>query len=69
MRARWKLGAALADIERSAGPGRGKKAGGDRPSFKSFIRELGLKDTAAKEAQRIGALPDAGLEIVPVSKD
>jgi hypothetical protein len=61
MLARWKLGKALAAIERGTGPGRGKKAGAERPSFRAYLRDVlngQLKDTAAKEAMRIGALPD-----------
>src|SRR5258706_4431709 len=40
MKARWKLGAALAVVERGTGPGRGKKVGGLRPSFQTFIRDV-----------------------------
>lgn len=58
MRARWCLGLALELVVRGAGPGRGKKDGGDRPSFKAYVRDLELKETSAKEAQRIAALPD-----------
>jgi N6-adenosine-specific RNA methylase IME4 len=61
MRARWRLGQLLAEIERGAGPGRGKKEGAPRPSFRSYIREIGLAETAAKEAQRIAALPESDL--------
>jgi hypothetical protein len=58
MAARWKLGRALSAVERGAGPGRGKKEGGPRPSFKTYISGLELKETSAKEAQRIGCMPD-----------
>jgi MT-A70 len=61
MRARRRLGQLLAEIERGAGPGRGKKEGGTRPSFRSYICEIGLAATAAKEAQRIAALPESEL--------
>src|SRR5258706_9321217 len=51
MKARWKLGGALAVVARGAG--RPDNSGAPRPNFKAFIRDLSLKDTAAKEAQRI----------------
>ena len=61
MFARWKLGRLLTEVDRGAGPGRGKE-GGRRPSFKEYIKTIGLAETAAKEAQRIGTLPELELE-------
>jgi hypothetical protein len=61
---RWKLGRLLALEERGTGPGRGKEGGG-RPSFSSYIDDLGLKSTSAKEAQRIGALPQPADPLFP----
>jgi hypothetical protein len=43
--------------ERSPG-GRPGNSGGSHPSFTAFIKELGLDGNAAKEAQRIGTLPE-----------
>ncbi len=62
MRARWKLGRALAKEDRCPGPGRGKKGVTGLPSFKAFLQKLGLSKPTAVEAQRIGALPDDELE-------
>ena len=62
MRARHKLGLLLAKVERGAGPGRGKKEGGPRPSFSDYIKKMDLAETSAKEAQRIGTLPAADME-------
>ena len=62
MRARWKLGRALAEVERGAGPGRGKKTDAARPSFMTYINSLGLKKQSAQEAQRLGTLPEDELE-------
>jgi hypothetical protein len=61
MRARWRLGQLLSEIERGAGPGRSKKGGDGRPYLKGYLLEIGLKETTAKEAQRIGALPESDL--------
>ncbi|RXG91559.1 MT-A70 family methyltransferase [Bradyrhizobium zhanjiangense] len=61
MRARWKLGRALALVARHAGPGRGKKMSGSPTSFRALLAELGLKKDAAVEAQRIGTLPEEKL--------
>lgn len=60
MRARWLLGKALAKKERGAGRP-SDNLGGPRPNFKAYIKAIGLKDTSAKEAQRIGTLPEADL--------
>src|SRR5215831_15852377 len=62
MRARWKLGQVLAELERGHGPGRGKKAATGSPSFLGVISKLNLVKRTAQEAQRIGALPEAELE-------
>jgi hypothetical protein len=52
MAARWKLGKALAKVER---------AQGDRTSergFTKFIAELGLTKPTARDAERLGCMPD-----------
>jgi hypothetical protein len=62
MRARWKLGQLLSKVERSAGPGRGKKIPGLSESFLEFLKRLKLGWDTAQEAQRVGAMPEAELE-------
>jgi hypothetical protein len=59
---RWKLGEALARIERAAGPGRGKKDSGAADSFLALLEKLGVAWDAATEAQRIACLPPEDLE-------
>lgn len=57
MAARWKLGKALAQVERLPG-GRGKNTSGDQKSFSGLLKALDLDKSAAMEAQRIGCMPD-----------
>jgi hypothetical protein len=57
MRARWKLGGALAQVER-APVGRGKKA---LTGLTNLLGRLGLSKPTAMEAQRIGTMPDEEL--------
>ena len=52
MRARWKLGRALAKLERAQGERTSVR------SFTKFITDLGLTKPIAIEAQRIGTLPE-----------
>ena len=55
---RWRLGAALAKVERGNSPGRGGYK--DFPAGKSFlvlIDKLGVDKNRAQEAQRIACLP------------
>jgi hypothetical protein len=59
MRARWRLGQLLAEIERGPPGPTPKDKGGSRPYLKTHLREIGLAATAAKEAQRIAALPES----------
>src|SRR5258706_15059270 len=59
MKARWKLGALLAETARQPGPGRGKEK--KLSGFTSFLKTIGLTKPTAQAAQRIGALPDAKL--------
>src|ERR1700757_1575933 len=47
MLARWKLGRALAQVERGAGPGRGKKVSGDQTSFRDLLRSIDLDKNVA----------------------
>jgi hypothetical protein len=58
MLARWKLGRALAMVERAAGPGRGKKVLTGSTSFRALLGSLGLDPSTSLAAQRIGALPE-----------
>lgn len=59
MRARWKLGRLLAEVERATHPGKGKVA---LTSLTSLLAELDLTPPTALAAQRIGTLPEAELE-------
>jgi len=61
MWARWKLGQALAGMERGKGPGRGKREK-KLSGFTSFLSDLGLTKPTAMAAQRIGTLPERELE-------
>jgi hypothetical protein len=58
MRARWKLGRALAKLERAQGERTSVR------SFTKFITDLGLTKPTALEAQRIGTLPEDKLIMV-----
>jgi hypothetical protein len=58
MAARWKLGKALAAVERGNGPGRGQKMSPGETSFRKLLMELDLDKSVAMKAQRIGAMPD-----------
>ena len=44
-------------MDRSAGPGRGKKIPDDQESFMSYLKKIKLDKEAARSAQRIGTLP------------
>jgi hypothetical protein len=64
MRARWKLGRLLAAVERgTAGrprvDGNADQAG---HNFRGVLEQIGLANTDAVRAQRIGALPEPELE-------
>lgn len=61
MTARWKLGQALAKVERSAGPGRGRKGEKNQGGLESLLGRLGFSHDTATRLQRLGALPDAEL--------
>jgi hypothetical protein len=54
MAARWKLGKALAAVERLPG-GRGKKTSHDEKSFSNLLKALDLDKSVAIKAQRIPA--------------
>lgn len=62
IRARWKLGRLLREIERGAGPGRGKKVSVGLTSFRDLLRQIGLDRQTALESQRIGTMPEPKLE-------
>jgi hypothetical protein len=55
MIARWKLGRALAQVERATHPGKGKVASG---GLTSLLVRLALDRQTSMEAQRIGCMPD-----------
>jgi N6-adenosine-specific RNA methylase IME4 len=61
MRARWKLGKALAKQERGAGPGRGKGVNPVNTFFRGLLKRLGITPPVAMQAQRLGTLPAADL--------
>jgi N6-adenosine-specific RNA methylase IME4 len=59
LEARWRLGRALAEIERvRGGPGRGKKGTEQVGSFSGLLKQLKISVDTAIAAQRIGALPE-----------
>jgi hypothetical protein len=55
----WKLGRLLTKVERRKGERTSDEA---RPTFQKYIKSIGLGGTAAKEAQRIGAIPPEKLD-------
>lgn len=57
--ARWRLGEALAPMERSAGPGRGKKDVSQETSFSALLKAISVARKAALQAQRVACLPFA----------
>lgn len=58
VRARWKLGQMLAEVERAPAPGKGKMTS---TGLTSLLKRLDLTKQTAMKAQRIGALPEAKL--------
>ena len=59
---RWKLGRALAKVERASEDGRPKKTTNRVSGFWKWTKEkLGLEPPTVVEAQRIGAMPDLPL--------
>jgi hypothetical protein len=56
MKARWKLGAALAAVERIHGAR--PKLSSPRENFAKFLKTIGLDNTLGMKAQRIGAMPN-----------
>ena len=61
MRARWKLGKALAKQLRGAGPGRGKDVHPSNTFFRGLLKRLGILPSTAMLCQRLGTLPAAEL--------
>jgi hypothetical protein len=59
MRARWKLGQLLAEIDRATHPGKGKVM---LSGLTSLLKRLGLTRPTALAAERIGSLPDEELD-------
>jgi N6-adenosine-specific RNA methylase IME4 len=66
MRARWKLGRALKKIERRQGARTDNTSEHDVPTFRAYLKGIGLIPEQAKRAQRIGALPPKELDKVLV---
>ena len=62
MRARWKLGQALAKLERKQGARSDLTLSTDQTKFRGILAALKLDKMIALEAQRIGTLPDGELE-------
>lgn len=60
MTARWRLGQALAQVERK--PGRINLSRTETNSFRALLKKIGLDKSRAVEAQRIGTLPEPELE-------
>ena len=59
---RWRLGEALSQIKRGAGPGRGKKIVGADNLFMATTERLALARETVVDAQRIACLPAEELE-------
>lgn len=68
MRARWKLGQLLAEVERAQVPGTGRGHKGEKrvltpsTSFRGLLSDLSLDPAIALRAQRIGTLPEDELD-------
>ena len=62
MWARHKLGRLLAKVERGKGARGDLTSGPLVPTFKTYIKKIGLGEKPAKEAQRIAAMPRPELE-------
>jgi N6-adenosine-specific RNA methylase IME4 len=66
MRARWRLGGALASVERVQGERTDLTLSGGPTKlptgFRAFLNTIGLKPDTAVEAQRIGTLPEGELD-------
>jgi N6-adenosine-specific RNA methylase IME4 len=62
MKARWKLGAALATVERGKPGPVGKDTSAVQKYLKNLLQKIGLDKSVAMEAQRIGTMPDEELE-------
>jgi len=56
IRARWRLGQLLAEVERKVGRP-GKSSTGLTISYKKYVEDLGTTVQTAMEAQRLGTLP------------
>jgi hypothetical protein len=58
MAARWKLGKALAQVERTPGKRTNLTSQPKDARLKGLLKAIGLDETVARKAQRIGAMPD-----------
>jgi hypothetical protein len=58
MRARWKLGRALAEVERRQGKRNDPTSSTRLTNFGSFLEKLGLTRQTAVDVQRLGTMPD-----------
>lgn len=61
MRARWKLGGALAGVERNRGARNDLTSGSKATRFSKLLKAIGLEGKVALRAQRIATMPDAEL--------
>jgi hypothetical protein len=57
MRARYRLGALLAKVERGKAPGKDKMISQAGKSFLTYLKEIELDKNRAQEAQRIAIMP------------
>jgi hypothetical protein len=58
MAARWKLGKALAAVERNQGKRTDLTSRPEAAKLKGLLKTIGLDEKTARKAQRIGAMPD-----------
>ena len=62
MRARWKLGHRLLQIERAKPGPEGKDKERPVTYFRHFLERIGLTLPRAQEPQRVGSMPESELE-------
>jgi hypothetical protein len=58
MAARWKLGRALAAVERNRGKRTDLTSRPEAAKLKGLLKAIGLDEKVARKAQRIGCMPD-----------
>tara|TARA_Y100000310_G_scaffold269797_1_gene283244 strand:+ start:114 stop:1094 length:981 start_codon:yes stop_codon:yes gene_type:complete len=62
MRARWKLGRALAQAGRGQGARTDLTSVGNQPKFSSYLKSIGLNPNSAKVAQAVATIPEDEFE-------